>query len=554
MLILKPSVRDSAVQNAKSVMKLKAWGDTHPGNRENNEDRILCESELGIFIVADGMGGEAAGEIAAQHAVNAIAARLHQETGSVERRIREAIAGANNEIYRMAERNPSWRGMACVLSIVAVTDGMLHIGHVGDSRIYRISQGKIRKLTSDHSPVGQREDAGQISEPEAMRHPRRNEVFRDVGSQLHKPDDADFIEYIQAPFEKDSALILCSDGLSDMLASREILQAALDNAGEPRDCVRVLIEKANAAGGKDNISVIMIEGETFAASCANQRILSKKIGGLSFSFLQSRCFFLLYGLIAGLLASLLWIRNEPIQKEMPASQVNRTANVLFVEPSSPEYPYISKALEASRPGDRIEIGDGEYGEAIRLKEGVELAARSPGKAILHLSQIIPGSNAAISADGIKRGSVSGLIVKAEPGTGLPYGIRMSNSNVRFTNMEISGAGSAGILIEGNSSGEIAASYVYQNSGPGILVTGDANPLLTGNVVYANGISKDKSHIAPGLHITGRSDPEVKRNVFSGNGAAPIWIQRQELKQKLMDNMFTGFTRPARAIVLEQVQR
>jgi PPM family protein phosphatase len=554
MPILKPSARDSAVQNAKTELKLKAWGDTHPGNRENNEDRILCEPERGIFIVADGMGGEAAGEVAAQHAVNAIAARLHQETGSVERRMREAIAGANNEIYRMAEGNPSWRGMACVLSIAVVKDGMLHIGHVGDSRIYRISRGKIRKLTSDHSPVGQREDAGQISEPEAMRHPRRNEVFRDVGSQPHKPDDADFIEYIQTPFEKDSALILCSDGLSDMIASKEILQTTLDRAGEPRDCVRILIEQANAAGGKDNISVITVEGENFAASCANQRIPSKRIGSLSFSFLRRRWFFLLYGLIAGLLASLLWTRTAPIQEEIPVPQVDQAAKALTVEPSSPEYPTISKALESARPGDRIEIGDGEYPESIRLKEGVELAARSPGKAILRFSQIVPGSSAAISADGIKQASVSGLVVKADPGAGLSYGIRMSNSNVRFTNMEISGAGSAGILIEGNSSGEIVASYVYQNSGPGFLVAGEANPLLVGNVVYANGLSRNKNRVAPGLHITDRSNPEVKRNVFSGNGAEPIWIQRQELKQKMMDNMFTGFTRPARAIVLDQVQR
>jgi hypothetical protein len=211
-------------------------------------------------------------------------------------------------------------------------------------------------------------------------------------------------------------------------------------------------------------------------------------------------------------------------------------------------------LEVARPGDRIEIGDGEYPESIRLKEGVDLAARSPGKAILRLSQIVPGSNAAISADGIKQASVSGLIVKADPGAGLSYGIRMSNSNVRFTNMEVSGAGSAGILIEGNSAGEIVASYVYQNSGPGILVTGEANPLLVGNVVYANGIAKNKNLVAPGLHITDRSDPEVKRNVFSGNGAEPIWLQRQELKNKMMDNMFTGFTRPARAIVLHQAQR
>ncbi len=542
------------MQDTKTTLKLKAWGDTHTGKRENNEDRILCESDRGIFLVVDGMGGEAAGEVAAQHAVNAIATRLHQETGSVERRMKEAITGANNEIYRMAERNPSWRGMACVLTAAVLKDGMLHIGHVGDSRIYRISQGKIRKLTPDHSPIGQREDAGEISEPEAMRHPRRNEVFRDVGSQLHKPDDADFIEYIQTPFAKDSALILCSDGLSDMLASKEILQAALDHAGDPRECVRLLIEKANIAGGKDNISVIMVEGESFADSCTKPQASSREITSLLLSFLQSRWAFLCYGLIAGLLASLFWTHSQPIQEETQSPQADSPAAELFVEPSSPDYPTISKALEFARPGDRIEIGDGEYPESIKLKEGVELVVRSPGKAILRLSKIIPGANAAIRADGIKKASVSGLVVKAEPGAGLPYGIRISNSSVAFTNMEITGANSAGILIEGDSSGSIAASYVYRNSGPGILITGDSNPLLVGNVLYANGISKKKMDAAPGLFIADRSDPEVKRNIFSGNGAEPIWLQKQELKSNMMDNLFTGFAKPGRAVVLAPVQR
>jgi PPM family protein phosphatase len=126
-------------------MTWKAWAETDPGKkRENNEDRILCEPERGIFVVVDGMGGEAAGEVAAQQAVDFIKSRLHQETGTAARRLREAIAGANNEIYRLAERNPQWKGMACVLTAVVIEDGFLHIGHVGDSRLYYIRDYNIR--------------------------------------------------------------------------------------------------------------------------------------------------------------------------------------------------------------------------------------------------------------------------------------------------------------------------------------------------------------------------------------------------------------------------
>jgi PPM family protein phosphatase len=538
------------VQITGSKTALKAWGDTHAGRRENNEDRILCEPDRGIFVVVDGMGGEAAGEVAAQQAVDAIAARLHQETGSVERRIKEAIAGANNEIFRLAESNPSWRGMACVLTAAIIKNGMLHIGHVGDSRLYRIYQGKIRKLTSDHSPVGQREDAGELSELEAMRHSRRNEVFRDVGSQPQKPDKDDFIEYIQTPFDNDSALILCSDGLSDMIPSSEVLQTVIENAGRPRDCVSRLIEKANVAGGKDNISAIVVEGEDFAASCAKQR--ESPAGDHWISFLRRRWAVLGYGLIGGFLAGFFWASLRSVRDESRIPQPDRPAALLVVEPSSLEYPTIAKAMEAARPGDRIEIGDGEYQETIRLKEGVDVAARSPGKAVLHLTQIVPGVDAAISADGIKRASVSGLGIIAEPQAGLPYGIHISNSSVNFSNVEVSGA-NTGILIDGNSSGTIAASYVYRNTGPGILVEGEANPFLVGNVVYANGVMKNKNRASPGLYVKGRSEPEVKRNMFSGNGAEAIRLQRQELKDKMKDNLFAGPVKPGRAVVVEQAR-
>ena len=88
---------------------------------------------------------------------------------------------------------------------------------MGDSRLYLIRRGEIRKVTRDHSPVGEREDAGEIGEAEAMRHPRRNEVFRDVGSEEHAPDDANFIDIERLPFDAETALLLCSDGLSDQV-------------------------------------------------------------------------------------------------------------------------------------------------------------------------------------------------------------------------------------------------------------------------------------------------------------------------------------------------
>src|SRR5205823_6156892 len=99
-------------------------------------------------------------------------ARLERQTGTAIERVREAITNANNEIYQAAQQNPEWRGMACVLTLAVLENGSAVVGHVGDSRLYQIRPGQILKITHDHSPVGQREDSRELSEAEAMRHPR----------------------------------------------------------------------------------------------------------------------------------------------------------------------------------------------------------------------------------------------------------------------------------------------------------------------------------------------------------------------------------------------
>jgi PPM family protein phosphatase len=225
-----------------SRTKLRCAGDTHPGLvRSNNEDRFYCDADRGIFLVIDGIGGHAAGEKAADVALSMVRSRLERETGSAGERIREAITVANNEIFRLARTNAEWNGMACVLTVTVVEDGSAVIGHVGDSRLYKIRGGRIQKITHDHSPVGEREDSSDLSEAEAMRHPRRNEVYRDAGTEEHTPDDPEFIELIRVPFEDDSALLVCSDGLSDQVTSAELLRTVERAAGNPEVAVHDLI-------------------------------------------------------------------------------------------------------------------------------------------------------------------------------------------------------------------------------------------------------------------------------------------------------------------------
>lgn len=532
-----------------------ASGQTDPGKkRENNEDRILCDADRGLFVVADGMGGEAAGEIAAQQAVESVDARLRHATGTPARRLREAIATANNEIYRMASEHPEWGGMACVLTAALIEDGILHVGHVGDSRLYRIQRGEIRKVTHDHSPVGVREDAGELSELEAMRHPRRNEVYRDVGSRPHNPDDDDFIESLQFPFVADAAWVLCSDGLSDMLTAAEIMATVLSNAGRSDESVRGLISRANAAGGKDNISVIVIEGPEFARASAPAMAPPRRgkmrgtIPSVLIALLSLSC-----GVASGWLGALIYTggmgsSRTPVQ---PAPERLSAPALLIVEPGTRNYPSIAKALESARSGDRIEIADGEYQEAIRLKDGVEIFARTPGRAVLRLTRALPNVDAAITAEGIAGASIAGLIIEATPGAGLPFGVRIENSDVSMINMEVSGAVRAGILVTGASRGSLSANFVHNNSGVGIAIAGKAAPLLVGNLLYGNGRVNNQPR--PGMHISGDAHPEVKRNIFSGNGAEAIRLARPELRERMMDNLFVNPSAPARAVRIERTR-
>ena len=266
--------------------------------RERNEDRFYADPQRGVFLVVDGVGGHAAGELAAQTAVDVIRASDFPDDASV----RDAIARANNRIYELSDERPELRGMACVLTLAVVRDGAITIGHVGDSRLYLIWQGAIRKLTSDHSPVGEGEDAGELSEAEAMQHPRRNEIYREVGTCLRGPVDRDFIEIRQCSLRHDAAVLLCSDGLTDHLTSAQIREIAEGYAGDAVAVAQELVAAANAAGGRDNITALFAAGPAFQSGGAatRPRFSTTRIR-MRAQLFTGRMAFLTYGLLLGMI-------------------------------------------------------------------------------------------------------------------------------------------------------------------------------------------------------------------------------------------------------------
>jgi serine/threonine protein phosphatase PrpC len=271
--------------------------------RDRNEDRYWMDPPHGAFLVVDGVGGQAAGERAAEVAVAAIREAIGEPAAAPPAaRVREAIAAANNRIFAEAQQDPRVAGMACVLTLALVEGEQVTVGHVGDSRLYLIGPGAIRKVTSDHSPVGELEDGGELSEEEAMAHPRRNEVFRDVGSSPRSAEEEDFIEVRQCELPGDSAMLLCSDGLSDHLTSHHIRAIAERYSGDAAQMASSLVDAANQAGGRDNITAVFVAGPAFRGRSAATR---PRLGVTRIRprrrVWSGRVAFLSYGLLLGML-------------------------------------------------------------------------------------------------------------------------------------------------------------------------------------------------------------------------------------------------------------
>ena len=493
--------------------------------RTGNEDRHYVDADRGIFLVVDGVGGHAAGEVAAAIAVDVITQRLDRPIGTPAQRVREAIALANNEILRQAERSPAHAGMTCVLTLALQTDDQLTIGHVGDSRLYKLTRDGLRKLTHDHSPIGEREDAQEISEADAMKHPRRSEVFRDVGSAFHEPDDPEFIEVVDATFEPDAALLLCSDGLSDMVSSAVILRTVRDQAGAPDRVVHALIAAANTAGGKDNITVVYVEGPEFAEATAS--IATTEHRSARDSVRRMRLTWLAAGLLVGLLGGLALSEWLPFDTYL-TSRRPRTLSVGSAAAGG--YPTISAAISAARPGDLVQLEPGEYAERVVLTDGVDLAAREPGTATV----VAPSGDlglATITVNGRLGSQISGLRLLGRPAAPLSVALHLSGNDVTVDDVTVEG--DVVVAVEVASRGTIAvhSSRFLDLPGVAIRMGPGAQPSIRHNVFTRKAASSTDAAI----EVADSAAPQLIANTFIGYPNAVRWtVGRPDLHR---DNFF-----------------
>lgn len=255
------------------------YGATHPGLvRKNNEDAFFVQPVLGgaftAACVIDGVGGYEGGEVAAQLAKEVFTDYLRIASGEVGTMMLEAMVAANDKIIAAKKARPDLADMACVATLVLTDEenNRFHYVHVGDTRLYLYRDGSLVKVSKDQSFVGYLEENGRLSEQEAMNHPKRNEIDKALGFDGGVRNTKDYFDAGSSPFLPGDQLLLCSDGLTDLVPAGNI-KDVLQSEKSLREKVETLIHTANEAGGRDNITVIIV---THSRQPLKQRALKPK--------------------------------------------------------------------------------------------------------------------------------------------------------------------------------------------------------------------------------------------------------------------------------------
>ncbi len=231
---------------------LQVYGLTDVGKvRSVNQDALVITEDIQLYGVADGMGGHNGGETASAGARDGLIAALKDKTASLDA-LREGITQVNAELFRQQAEDEKLSGMGTTLSVMWMSEHFAYLGHVGDSRIYRFREGKLEQMTDDHSLVGELVRAGYLTPEQAENHPNKNVILRAVGTE--SGIDIDLAVEERQPGD---LWLICSDGLHGMVSDSKM--EAILGVNTPEAAVKLLMDAALAAGGRDNISVVLVQ-------------------------------------------------------------------------------------------------------------------------------------------------------------------------------------------------------------------------------------------------------------------------------------------------------
>jgi PPM family protein phosphatase len=223
--------------------------------RTSNEDSLVANPANRIFLVADGMGGHAAGEIASKMAAEKVEEILSagRPDSSMEELLQCAVNEANTAVHETQKTRAECRGMGSTLTVLTFADGKYYVAQVGDSRAYLLRDSSLDQLTQDHSLVWPLYRSGVITKDEISRNPRKNLITRSIGTQPQVEADLQ-----SGPAEENDLFLICSDGLTDVLSDGEISRILLSNRTDAQGYCDLLVSAANSGGGPDNITTVIV--------------------------------------------------------------------------------------------------------------------------------------------------------------------------------------------------------------------------------------------------------------------------------------------------------
>ena len=284
---MKISAKRQTGPGAGGRISIKAVGLTDRGKvRVHNEDTFSISEDLGLFIVSDGMGGHQAGDLASKMVVEALPSELVSELRKasvatedyMNEALKCAIVNLSILIHRKSSEMLQLRGMGATVVACLIRSGVASIAHMGDSRVYLMRNGVLEQLTEDHTIVELMLQLGQINRKQATKHPARHALTRHMGMEGEMGPEVGLLD-----LKEGDRLLLCSDGLTNEVINREIAEILWSEPDIKAACTR-LIQKANDAGGRDNITVLIVQygGSDERSQCRNKKVVVKRKIGASF--------------------------------------------------------------------------------------------------------------------------------------------------------------------------------------------------------------------------------------------------------------------------------
>lgn len=249
-------VKEQEEKPAETAEKVKSGMHVHALTdvgrvRKSNQDALVVEEAMLLYGVADGMGGHNGGETASAGARDGLIEALRGKEPSLDA-LRDGITKVNADLFKQQAEDEKLSGMGTTLSVIWMSEHFVYLGHVGDSRVYRFREGKLEQMTDDHSLVGELLRAGYLTPEQAENHPNKNVILRAVGTE--EGIDIDLAVEERKPGD---LWLICSDGLHGMVSDKRM--EAILGVNAPESAVKLLMDAALAAGGRDNISVVLVQ-------------------------------------------------------------------------------------------------------------------------------------------------------------------------------------------------------------------------------------------------------------------------------------------------------